>query len=90
MVILYNNYLLEKHFNKTLADKNVDILDPVTGTATFITSIIDSIPKHLLAYKYQNEIHANEVAILAYYVANLNIEFTIFTSFKINRHLNDL
>jgi len=68
--------LLYKHFGKTLADKNVDILDPATGTGTFITSIIDHIPKQNLVYKYKNEIHANEVAILPYYIANLNIEFT--------------
>ena len=69
------DYLLYKHFNKTLADKNVEILDPATGTGTFITSIIDYIPNQHLAYKYLNEIYANEVAILPYYVANLNIEF---------------
>lgn len=71
-----SDYLLHKHFGKTLADKNVDILDPATGTGTFITSIIDHIPKHLLAAKYKNELHANEVAILPYYIANLNVEFT--------------
>ncbi|HEY5326719.1 MAG TPA: type ISP restriction/modification enzyme [Mucilaginibacter sp.] len=70
------DYLLEKHFGKTLADENVDILDPATGTGTFITSIIDHIPKHLLSNKYKNELHANEVAILPYYIANLNVEFT--------------
>ena len=70
------DYLLHKHFGKTLADENVDILDPATGTGTFITSIIDHIPKHLLANKYKNELHANEVAILPYYIANLNVEFT--------------
>lgn len=68
-------YLLHKHFGKTLSDKNVDILDPATGTATFVTSIIDHIPNQDLLYKYKNEIHANEVAILPYYIANLNIEF---------------
>jgi predicted helicase len=70
------DYLLGKHFGKSLADNNVDILDPATGTGTFITSIIDHIPKHLLANKYKNELHANEVAILPYYIANLNVEFT--------------
>jgi predicted helicase len=70
------DYLLHKHFGKTLADKNVEILDPATGTGTFITSIIDHIPKQNLVYKYNNEIHANEVAILPYYIANLNVEFT--------------
>ncbi|MFA7420850.1 MAG: type ISP restriction/modification enzyme [Melioribacteraceae bacterium] len=70
------DYLLHKHFGKTLADKNVDILDPASGTGTFITSIIDHIPKQNLVYKYNNELHANEVAILPYYIANLNVEFT--------------
>ena len=70
------DYLLQKHFGKTLADKNVEILDPATGTGTFICDIIDYIPKQYLPYKFKNEIHANEVAILPYYVANLNIEYT--------------
>lgn len=70
------DFLLHKHFGKTLADKNVDILDPATGTAPYITSLIDHIPSQHLEYKYKNEIHANEVSILPYYIANLNIEFT--------------
>lgn len=70
------NYLLDKHFKKTLADKNVEILDPATGTGTFICDLIEHISQDKLVYKYKNEIHANEVAILPYYVANLNIEYT--------------
>jgi len=70
------DYLLEKYFSKSLADKNVQILDPATGTGTFITEIIEHIPPKYLKYKYKNEIHCNELAILPYYIANLNIEFT--------------
>ena len=70
------DHLLQKHFGRTLADDNVQILDPATGTGTFITSLIDYLPKDRLEYKYLNEIHANEVAILPYYIANLNIEYT--------------
>lgn len=70
------DYLLDQHFNKSLSEKNVEILDPATGTGTFITAIIDKIPEQYLEYKYTNEIHANEVAILPYYIANLNIEYT--------------
>ncbi|MDM8567994.1 N-6 DNA methylase [Thiotrichales bacterium HSG1] len=70
------DFLLEKHFNRLLADKNVDILDPCTGTGTFVTELIDYLPKRNLKYKYLNEIHCNEVAILPYYIANLNIEYT--------------
>jgi len=70
------DYLLNKHFGKQLQDKNVEILDPATGTGTFICDIIDHIAKDKLAYKYKHELHANEVEILPYYIANLNIEFT--------------
>ncbi|MEX0608825.1 MAG: type ISP restriction/modification enzyme [Balneolaceae bacterium] len=75
-MIRSTDYLLEKHFNRSLHHENVHILDPATGTGTFITDIIEYIPNQYLEYKYTNEIHANEVAILPYYVANLNIEFT--------------
>ena len=70
------DYLLEKHFNRLLADEDVEILDPATGTGTFITELIEYLPKTRLRYKYLNEIHCNEVAILPYYIANLNIEYT--------------
>ncbi|MCY7346491.1 MAG: N-6 DNA methylase, partial [Pyrinomonadaceae bacterium] len=70
------DFLLHKHFGKTLDDKNVDILDPATGTGTFIAELIEHIPAQYLEYKYKNELHANEVAILPYYIANLNIEYT--------------
>jgi predicted helicase len=70
------DYLLGKHFGKQLEDKNVEILDPATGTGTFICDIIDHIRLDKLPYKYKNELHANEVEILPYYIANLNIEFT--------------
>ncbi|MEK7397967.1 MAG: type ISP restriction/modification enzyme, partial [Candidatus Poribacteria bacterium] len=70
------DFLLHKHFGKILASKNVEILDPATGTGTFICDIIDHLPERDLKYKYQNEIHCNEIAILPYYIANLNIEAT--------------
>ncbi len=70
------DYLLEKHFNRLLADDNVEILDPATGTGTFITELIEYLPKNRLRAKYLNEIHCNELAILPYYIANLNIEYT--------------
>ena len=70
------DYLLQKHFGRTLADDNVQILDPATGTGTFITNLINYLPADRLQHKYDHEIHANEVAILPYYIANLNIEYT--------------
>ncbi|MDY0081210.1 MAG: type ISP restriction/modification enzyme, partial [Ignavibacteriaceae bacterium] len=79
------DYLLHKHFGKVMADSNVEILDPATGTGTFISEIIEhAIPTGKLEHKYKNEIHANEVAILPYYIANLNIEYTYKQ--KMNRY----
>ena len=77
------DHLLQKHFGRSLGDKNVQILDPATGTGTFVTNLIsylagsgeaDALER--LERKYRHEIHANEVAILPYYIANLNIEYT--------------
>ena len=68
--------LVHQNFGRRLYDKKVQILDPAAGTGTFITDLIEFIPKAHIAYKYENEIHANEVGILPYYIANLNIEYT--------------
>lgn len=70
------DHLVHQHFRRFLADPDVEILDPATGTGTFITEIIEHLPAHRLPEKYEHEIHCNEVAILPYYTANLNIEYT--------------
>jgi predicted helicase/very-short-patch-repair endonuclease len=70
------DYLTHKHFGKLLSDPGVEILDPCTGTGTYVTELIEYLPADKLEHKYKNEIHCNEVAILPYYIANLNIEFT--------------
>ena len=68
--------VLEKEFGRSLADENVHILDPFTGTGTFLTRLIQGglIPPDALARKYDRELHANEILLLAYYIASLNIE----------------
>ena len=66
--------LVHKHFGRRLWDDHVQILDPSTGTGTFVTELIDFFPPKNLRAKYAEELHANEVAILPYYIANLNIE----------------
>ena len=67
--------VLNKEFNASLADKGVQIIDPFTGTGTFITRLLQSgiIPPEKLPLKY-HEIHANEIVLLAYYIAAINIE----------------
>lgn len=70
------NDVLQSEFGQTLGSKGVHILDPFTGTGTFITRLLQSglIKPEELAYKYKNEIHANEIVLLAYYIAAINIE----------------
>ena len=72
------DWLCQTHFGKNLIDRDVEILDPATGTGTFIVELLQHFRGRPadLKYKYLNELHANEVAILPYYVANLNIEAT--------------
>jgi predicted helicase len=75
------DWLCHKHFGKNLIDHGVEILDPATGTGTFICEMLDYFrgQPDKLRHKYKEELHANEVAILPYYVANLNIEATYAT-----------
>ncbi len=72
------DWLCEKHFGRNLIDRGVEILDPATGTGTFIVELLEYFrgDRDKLRHKYKEELHANEVAILPYYVANLNIEAT--------------
>nr|MCR5039761.1 DEAD/DEAH box helicase family protein [Bacteroidales bacterium] len=68
--------ILQKEFNTSLTNENVHILDPFTGTGTFITRLLQSgiIKKEDMLRKYRNEIHCNEIVLLAYYIADVNIE----------------
>lgn len=75
--------VLRKHFGKTLASENVHILDPFTGTGTFITRTLHYLKTLLdkgeisyadLVRKYTQELHANEIVLLSYYIAAINIE----------------
>ncbi|WP_296872731.1 type ISP restriction/modification enzyme [Tibeticola sp.] len=72
------DWLCEQHFGKNLIDPGVDILDPATGTGTYLCELLEHFRGQpaKLKHKYRHELHANEVAILPYYVANLNIEAT--------------
>ena len=81
-------HVLNTEFGKSMADENVHILDPFTGTGTFITRLLQSgiIPKDKLPHKYQNEIHANEIVLLAYYIAAINIEATYHGILNNNIH----
>lgn len=70
------NDVLKKEFGRGLTDENIHILDPFTGTGTFITRLLQSglIEEKDLERKYKHELHANEIVLLAYYIAAINIE----------------
>lgn len=72
------DHALRKHLGTSISDEGVHVLDPFTGTGTFIVRLLQSglIEPHDLARKYANEIHANEILLLAYYIAAINIEAT--------------
>ena len=70
------DHILQTEFKQTLGSEGVHIIDPFTGTGTFITRLLQSglIAPEQLPYKYKEEIHANEIVLLAYYIAAINIE----------------
>ena len=75
------NDVLQSEFGQTLGSPGVHIVDPFTGTGTFITRLLQSglIAPEELAHKYAHEIHANEIVLLAYYIAAINIEAVYHT-----------
>jgi predicted helicase len=79
------DFALNKYFNKSLASKDVHVLDPFTGTGTFIVRTLTYLKEQVDAgkitlsdviYKYTNDLHANEIVLLSYYIAAINIEST--------------
>lgn len=77
------DWALNKYFGKSLASKNVHILDPFTGTGTFITRTLYYLKQQMdegkityddILRKYMHELHANEIVLLSYYIAAINIE----------------
>ncbi|MBD7937027.1 DEAD/DEAH box helicase [Cytobacillus sp. Sa5YUA1] len=76
--------VLKKHFGKSISDEGVNVLDPFTGTGTFITRLLQSglINKDDMFRKYTQELHANEIVLLSYYIAAINIEETFHGMLK--------
>lgn len=68
--------VLKKEFNRSISDENIHVIDPFTGTGTFITRLLQSglIKPQDIERKYKYELHANEIVLLAYYIASINIE----------------
>ena len=68
--------ILREEFGRCLSDEGVHVLDPFTGTGTFLARLLQSelIQSDALERKYREELHANELVLLAYYIAAVNIE----------------
>ncbi len=71
-------HVLKTTFETSLAAKNVHILDPFTGTGNFIVNVMRHIPRTALPHKFGEELHCNEVMLLPYYVASMNIEHAYY------------
>ncbi|MCG9134238.1 N-6 DNA methylase [Candidatus Poribacteria bacterium] len=71
-------HLLETEFGRSLSDSGVHIIDPFVGTGNFIVRLMQDIQGTALAEKYRHELHCNEVMLLPYYIASLNIEQEFF------------
>ena len=76
-------HILETQFYRSLSDSGVHIVDPFVGTGNFIVRVMQEIPKTELADKYARELHCNEILLLAYYIASMNIEHAFFEAMGI-------
>ena len=83
--------LLNKEFGRSLTDENINVLDPFTGTGTFISRLLQSriIKNKDLERKYKYEIYANEIVLLAYYIATVNIENIYHDLERENKNINE-
>ena len=71
-------YILETEFGRSLSDTGVHIIDPFVGTGNFIVRLMQDVQGTTLEEKYRHELHCNEVMLLPYYIASLNIEQEFF------------
>src|SRR5436305_2588325 len=72
--------VLKRKFNTSIADPGVQILDPCTGTGSFIVNLVrNHIPNYRLKYKYEHDLFCNEIMLLPYYIASLNIEHEYYS-----------
>lgn len=76
------SHLLETEFGRSLSDTGVHIIDPFVGTGNFIVRLIQEINKTALKTKYNDELHCNEVLLMPYYIASMNIEHEFYVATK--------
>src|SRR5947209_3075340 len=70
--------VLRREFGTPLEEPGVQIIDPCVGTGSYIVNLLHRIPNHRLKYKYENDLFCNEIMLLPYYIASLNIEHEFY------------
>ena len=76
------SHLLETEFGRSLSDTGVHLIDPFVGTGNFIVRLVQEISKTALKTKYSDELHCNEVLLMPYYIASMNIEHEFYVATK--------
>jgi predicted helicase len=71
--------VLQQEFNTSIEEPGVQIIDPCVGTGSYIVNLLHRIPTHRLKYKYEHDFFCNEIMLLAYYIASLNIEHEYYS-----------
>ena len=74
------SHLLETEFGRSLSDNGVHLIDPFVGTGNFIVRLLQEIDKTALKAKYDDELHCNEVLLMPYYIASMNIEHEFYVA----------
>ena len=74
------SHVLKTEFNRTLSDSGVNIIDPFVGTGNFIVRLMQELDRTALTAKYSEELHCNEVLLLPYYIASMNIEHEFYVA----------
>jgi predicted helicase len=73
------NEVLQREFDTSIEEPGVQIIDPCVGTGSYIVNLLHRIHTHRLKYKYSNDLFCNEIMLLAYYIASLNIEHEYYS-----------
>jgi len=74
--------VLQREFGTSLSEPGVQIIDPCVGTGSYIVNLLHRIPNHRLKYKYEHDLYCNEIMLLAYYIASLNIEHEYYARLR--------
>jgi predicted helicase len=71
--------VLRREFGTSIEEPGVQIIDPCVGTGSYIVKFLHRIPNSRLKYKYEHDLFCNEIMLLAYYIASLNIEHEYYS-----------